>query len=373
MKKRVLEVNVDDLNMGGVYSLVKNVVINNDRDVKIDIAAIERFSSQRNVNSFKDYNCDVYNVGYVGNKILKQFFVFFNICKLIKKGKYEYVHIHADVANKLFVSGIAARLSGAPRVILHSHAAGVDGENRKMKYLIHILLRRSLRYIATDLVACSDVAAEWMFPNVKKKNVMVIKNGIDLEKFRFDLGKRQNIRKKLNIQSKILIGHIGRFCYQKNHDYLLKILEAMKQKKFQASLLLVGEGPDEQKIREQVRINKLENDVIFYGLSDSVNELFMAMDIFVLPSHFEGLPIVGVEAQATGLPVIFSDKITQQAKLTSNVIYLGIEDDNVDEWTEKIWQMTHQDVNRDKAYFNLKEKKFDIKDTVYSFMRLYGE
>lgn len=373
MKKKVLEVNVDDLNMGGVYGLVKNVVINNNKNVKIDIAAIEGFSSQKNISLLNQYNCDVYNVGYDGNKVVKQFFVFFNLVRLIKKEKYQYVHIHADVANKLFVPGIAAKVSGTSKIIFHSHAAGIDGEKRKIKYFIHILLRRSLKHIATNLVACSDVAAEWMFPNADKQEIIVINNGVDLEKFYFDQKKRRDIRQSLNIQDEILIGHVGRFCYQKNHEYLVKIMKHVKGKNIRARLLLVGEGPDEKRIREMVQFEKLDNDIIFYGISNSVNELFMAMDIFILPSHFEGLPIVGVEAQASGLPVIFSNRITQEAKLTNKVLYLGIEDNDIEQWVQAISQFSQQIEDRDNGYFNLKAKKFDIKDTVCSFMRLYGE
>lgn len=373
MKKKILEVNVDDLNMGGVYGLVKNVVINNDKNVKIDIAALEGFRSQQNISLLNQYNCDVYNVGYAGNKVVKQFFVLFNLVRLIKKEKYQYVHIHADVANKLFVSGIAAKVSGTSKIIFHSHAAGIDGEKRKIKYFIHILLRRSLKYIATNLVACSDVAAEWMFPNADKQEIIVINNGVDLEKFYFDQKKRCDVRQRLNIQDEILIGHVGRFCYQKNHEYLVKIMKLVKEKKIRACLLLVGEGPDEQRIRKLVQSEKLDNDIIFYGISNSVNELFMAMDVFILPSHFEGLPIVGVEAQASGLPVIFSSAITRAAKLTNNVLYLGTEDNNIEQWTEEILRLSQRIQDRNNAYYELKEKKFDIKDTVCSFMRLYGE
>ena len=134
MEKKILEVNVDDLNMGGVYGLVKNVIINNEnRNIQIDIASIEHFANRANIDMINSIGTHVFYVGYEGNKLLKQIKCFLNLRKLIKKGNYEYIHIHADVANKLFTSGLAAKSVGVKKVILHSHAAGVDGEHRKLK------------------------------------------------------------------------------------------------------------------------------------------------------------------------------------------------------------------------------------------------
>ena len=372
MKKKVLEVNVDDLNMGGVYGLVKNVIINNkNSEIQIDIATIEHYSDNRNVEMFNKIGTQVFYVGYNGNKILKQIKCYVNLRKLIKIGNYEYVHIHADVANKLFISGLAAKHAGAKKIILHSHAAGVDGEYRKIKECIHKISRRFLKYIATDYVGCSDVAAKWMFPNVNFREITIINNGVDLEKFRFNQSIREKIRKELNIKDEILLGHVGRFCYQKNHDYFVRILEIIKNKKIPAKLLLIGKGPYENEFREKIKEKQLENLVIFGGVSDKVQEMFMAMDIFLLPSHFEGLPIVGVEAQASGLPVIFSDQITQNAKLINNVVFLNIDADTVSKWVETILDLNKKTEDRQKAYWGLKNKKFDIKDTVESFLKLY--
>ena len=182
---------------------------------------------------------------------------------------------------------------------------------------------------------------------------------------------RNRIRKDLKLEDEILIGHVGRFCFQKNHDYFLNILEILKNKKIPSKLLLIGEGPDEHMFKEKLKQYQLENEVIFWGVSNKVQELFMAMDVFVLPSHFEGLPIVGVEAQATGLPVIFSNKITTSAKLTDNVSFLGIEAKDAAKWVDTIVCYKNKAINRKQAYFLLKEKKFSIQDTVKSFIELY--
>lgn len=371
MVSKVLEINVDDLNMGGVFSLVKNVIIHNHDQIQIDIAAIEKFSSQENVQLFKKYGTEVYYVGYEENKWLKQLICFHRLKKLIKEKKYECVHIHADVANKLLVSGFAAKCAGVRKIILHSHAAGVDGNHRNMKERIHKVCRKVLRWVGTDFVACSDVAAKWMFPDMQLPRIPLIKNGIDLKKFSYDEQIRKNIRNQLHVEHKIVVGHVGRFCYQKNHDYFIKILQLIKKRGVNAVLLLVGEGPDEQSFRNKLKEQDLEDYVIFYGVSQNVQELFMAMDVFVLPSHFEGLPIVGVEAQTTGLPVIFSEKITRESQLREDVVYLGIEDKDVTTWVDTILQFAQKKEDRPKAYVELKNQKFDIEDTIAALMALY--
>ena len=150
---------------------------------------------------------------------------------------------------------------------------------------------------------------------------------------------------------------------------MIQIVETIKTINKSARLLLIGEGPDENRIRTLVHEKELDDIVIFYGTSTAVNDLFQAMDIFLLPSHFEGLPIVGVEAQASGLPVLFSDQITREAKITEPVEFLKITQDGIKEWISKI--EAYSNYERHNTYAELKEKRFSIQDTVNDFLRLY--
>lgn len=283
--------------------------------------------------------------------------------------KYDCVHIHADAANKLLVSAIAAKRAGTKSIILHSHAAGADGNHRRLKRIFHKTSRLFLKYFGTEFVACSDLAASWMFPRIPREKVKIIKNGIVLDKFRYNAEKRRNIRKNLRIESEILIGHVGRFAWQKNHDYLIDIMEQLRIELPNTKLLLVGTGPEEDRIRRLVTEKRLSRDVIFYGTSDRVHDLYQAMDVFVLPSRFEGLPIVGVEAQAAGLPVIFSDSITKEAKLTQNVEYIETTKEAVMKWVDRIRAFAH--IKRRDTYQELKRQGYDIENTVHSFLKLY--
>lgn len=369
MMYKVLEVNVDDTGYGGVFSLVKGVIVRKKDNECIDIAAIEKFENENNIKELKKYKSKVYYIGYDGNKILKQFICLKNLIKLIKKNKYECVHIHADVSNKLLVSGIAAKLAGVNKIILHSHVAGVDGNNRKIKLFIHCICRRILKQIGDEYVACSELAAEWMFPNIKRKEIIIIKNGVDLNKFRFNKEDRIRVRNQLGIKNEYIVGHVGRFAYQKNHTYLIDIFAELCKRRNDIKLLLVGEGILEQEIKKKVEILKLKDKVIFYGTTDEIEKIFSSIDVFILPSHFEGLPIVGVEAQASGLPVVFSSMITREAAVLKNVEYIDITEQKVLNWCNVIEQFIS--LPRLDSYAEMKAAGFSIEDTQKNFYKLY--
>lgn len=369
--KKVLEINVDDQNSGGVFSIVRNVIENNDTGIKIDIAAIEKFENSDNIKNLKRYNCEVFYVGYEGNKWKKQLRVYNNLKSFLKKNKYDAVHIHADTANKLFVSGIAAKHAGVPNIILHSHSSGVEG-NGKVKIIVHDFCRLYLKNIGTKFVACSQLAAKWMYPNISERKIILVKNGVPLSKFVYDETIRLRWRRELGVKSnEVVIGHVGRLMAPKNHEFLIDIVKYMKNQGSAVKLLIIGEGYKESELKSYTRKLCLENEVIFFGTSNKVYELLMAVDIFCLPSFFEGLPIVGIEAQAAGLPVIYSDRVTPEAKILDNVEYLPIQMRDIPEWAEHIIAMTKRNRRNYESNFAVRKSGFDITDTVKAFTNLY--
>ncbi len=368
---KILEVNVDDIGNGGVFSLVRSVIHNKPEGAVVDIAAIEQFERTENVKELASVGCTVHYVGRQGSKALKQFYVFQNVKRLVRDGGYDVVHIHSDVANKLLVSALAARAAGCGKILLHSHATGVDGNKRLLKRIFHSVCRPFLKHLGTGFLTCSDLAGQWMFPNVKADDIKMVNNGIDLDKFRLDEEKRKEIRQSLGVEDKFVIGHVGRFAYQKNHNYLIDIFRAVHEHDASAVLLLVGEGTLMDGIKAKVAELGLSDSVIFYGVSDKVFELFMAMDVFVLPSHFEGLPIVGVEAQAAGLPCLFADTISRDTKITQAVDFLPIDSDAVAAWVEKI--ECFKALGRQNNTEAMRSAGFSIKDTVACLWKLYGE
>ena len=371
MPTKVLEVNVDDLYSGGVFSLVKNVIIHKKSDIKIDIASMERFVNQNNVVELEEYGTNIYYFGYEGSKIKKQYMIYRNLKELLLEKKYDYIHIHSDTAVRLFLMGLAAKHAGNKNIILHSHASDIDGNNRYIKLCMHYISRGFLKRIGTKFAACSSKASKWMFPCIDKKDIKIIYNGIDLDKFKFDKDTRIMIRKKLNISDELLIGHVGRFDYSKNHIFMLKIARELQKRKIRCKYLFVGDGPWFESIKSKAYNLGVAESCVFYGTSDRVNELYQAMDVFTLPSHNEGFGICAIEAETSGLPSIFSDEVPLDVKIIDEVRFLPINRYNVGTWVDMIIEMKEMTVDRDLIWENLNKEKMSINNTVNGFMNLY--
>lgn len=368
---KVLEVNVDDIGMGGVFSLVRSIIKNKPEGVVVDIAAIEPFENPDNLSELASFGCTVHYVGRSGSKLLKQFYVFRNVRRLVSQGGYDVVHIHSDVSNKLIVSALAAKMAGCRKILLHSHASGVDGDRRAFKKLCHYACRRLLKRVGTGFLTCSDLAARWMFPNIKASDVVMIKNGINLDSFRFSEARRKEVRQQLGVSGELLVGHVGRFAYQKNHEFLIDAFKELHVMEPSAKLLLVGEGPLLGQIRAKVDEKGLSGSVIFYGVSRTVYDLFQAMDVFALPSHFEGLPIVGVEAQAAGLPCVMSDQISRETNVAGASKFLPITPGSETRWAKAILSAKVED--RTSAADVMLREGFSISDTVARLWQAYSK
>lgn len=367
---KILETNVDDIGLNGVYALVCSIIKNRPTEDTVDIAAYEHFENPDDIEKLSRIGSRVFYVGYEGNKIAKQFACFHNLSHLIKSGKYNCVHIHSDVAYKPLVMGLAARFAGCKKIVLHSHASNVDGQRfRWLKNIAHKSCRRLLKFIGTDFITCSDLAGQWMFPNIPTKEVTFLKNGIDIDSFRLNTETRHRIREAIGAKDKFVVGHVGRFAYQKNHEFLLKVFQKVKQTTPDAILLLIGKGELTDAVKRQANDLGIAESVIFYGPADNVNELMQAMDVFVLPSHLEGLPIVGVEAQTAGLPCIFSDRITREVNLTGNAQFLPITDSDAAKWASAI--VATKGRKRCDTSQAIEESNFSVTDTVKNLWKVY--
>lgn len=370
---KVLEINVDDVGLGGVYALVKNVIRNKPEGLKLDIACIAEFENPNNIQALNRLGTDVYYVGTSGPLWKRPYAYYSNTLKLLRSGGYDCVHIHGDVAYLLLIFAKAARRAGVKKIILHSHAAGLDGGSRRLKAVLHRLCQGALLHSATDFAACSDKAAAWMFPSLDASRVAMVVNGIELERFAYDPAARARHRGELKLEDAFVVGHVGRFTYQKNHEYLLEAFAAIRRRVPNARLLLVGEGVLFDDTRALAARLGVAEAVIFYGASYDVGGLMQAMDLFALPSRFEGLPVVGVEAQAAGLPVLFSDHITRQAELTEHVRFLPIGGDSADAWGEAARDAAEgPGWNRADDCEKVRRAGFTIQDTVRAFLALYG-
>lgn len=251
---------------------------------------------------------------------------------------HDYKIVYADTENALrAVHLLMARLAGVPVRVLHSHNTQLQTRSRT-SHLIARVLRHLFRFSATHYFACSDLAAQWLFPPsvCRRKNYRVLQNGVDLNQFRFNPELRSNLRAKLGIsEDTLLLGHVGRFMPQKNHSFLLDIFAGVAAKRADVRLMLIGDGPLREEAEKKAMDLGIADRVLFIGNVQNVNEYLQAMDMFIMPSLFEGLPVTGIEAQAAGLNCIFSETITRELGITDLAEYLPI-DRGTDAWVERI-------------------------------------
>ena len=193
-------------------------------------------------------------------------------------------------------------------------------------------------------------------------------NGIDLKKYEYNEAVRQEVRRKLNLEGKYVVGHAGRFSDQKNHSFLLDIFQAVHRKNPNTVLLLFGVGELQEAMKNKARTLGIEDAVVFYGASNEMNKMWQAMDVFVMPSLHEGLPVTGVEAQASGLPCVFSDAITREVGLTSNTEFLSLQE-KPDVWAEHV--LKYMNVQRKSERKILEQAGYDIQQTADTLAQLY--
>lgn len=285
--------------------------------------------------------------------------------KVLKEGNYRIAHSHINTLSVF--SLFAAKTAGVPIRIAHSHST--TNKQEKKKNLLKQILRPFSKLFATNYMCCSEYAGRWLFGNkdYDNGNVYLLNNAIDVDKFLFNEKIRKQKRKEFNIKDDtIVIGHIGRFVEQKNHKFLIDIFKEFHDKVPNSILMLVGQGPLQEEIKEKVNKLNLNKYVMFLGQRKDTNELYQIFDIFVLPSLYEGLPVVGVEAQTSGLLCILSNAMTKETKILESTIFISIEN-TAREWTDnmlaayKDYCRTDTKVKKSNN-FNIKEESIKLEN-----------
>lgn len=271
--------------------------------------------------------CKIYYLSTYAEDDRQKFEV--EVKKILKEGEYDVMYLHTSWWRGFALEEIGKEV-GIPKVIVHSHNTNVhikENQSREDAINLHYKQRELLSEdIATDFLACSQEAADWLYGNqISKEKVEIIPYAIELEEYQFNSQIRKEYREKLGINNEFVIGHVGRFAFQKNHDFLIEVFKEVAKVNDNVKLLLVGIGELEGTIRDKVSNLGLEDKVIFTGKREDVNCLMQAMDLFALPSRFEGLGIVLIEAQAAGLKCIVSEEIPPIAFLTENIEALSFD------------------------------------------------
>lgn len=280
--------------------------------------------------------------------------------KVLKEGNYKIVHSHINTLSVF--SLCAAKSAGVPIRIAHSHST--TNKKEWKKNFLKQVLRPFSKVFATNYMCCSELSGRWLFGNKEydKGNIYKLNNAIDLDKFKYDEKIRKEKRKELKINEDILvIGHIGRFVEQKNHRFLIDIFNEIHKKSKNAILLLAGKGPLMDEMKDKVNILGLEKFVKFLGQRNDVNELYQVFDIFLLPSLYEGLPVVGIEAQATGNICFLSDNMTKETKVLDSTLFMSL-NKNAEEWANNI--LDNVNTNKKNITEEISKYGFNIKKEV---------
>lgn len=293
------------------------------------------------------------------NKALKNIF---------NKEKYKIVHSHINTLSVFPL--LAAKQAGIKIRIAHSHSTTNRAEWKKN--LLKQVLRPFSKVFATDYFCCSELAGRWLFGNktYDKGKVYLLNNAIDLDKFKYNEKIREEKRKELNLEkNELVVGHIGRFVAQKNHMYVIDVFNEIHKKNKNSILVLVGQGPLMKKVKEKVEKLQLKDSVKFLGQRNDVDELYQTFDVFLLPSLYEGLGMVLIEAQVSGLQCVCSKEIPEMAKVTDNLEFMDLSL-NSKTWAEHILQLI-KNYKRKDCKEEISETGYDIDKEVNKLQNKY--
>ncbi len=243
--------------------------------------------------------------------------------------EYTIVHSHLDALSSLPL--LAAKRHGIPVRIAHSHNNDVPHDITRP---LRMILKKGISHHATNLFACSNEAGVFMFG--QRSEFEIINNAIDVDSFKFSKATRKQVRNTLNLStSDFVIGNIGRFANQKNHSFLIDIFRELVLLYPRSILLLAGTGENESRVKTKVAELGLQEKVYFLGVRSDIPDLLQAMDVFVMPSLHEGLPVVSIEAQASGLACVFASTITRELDVAKNCTFIALET-SAKEWALSI-------------------------------------
>ncbi len=340
-----IAVMMTDMNYGGVETVIMNYYRRIDKNkIQFDFFALE--------GSILPQKEEIEKAGgrvYVVPRYTRPWNYCKEVYRIFRQNNYRIVHSNMNTLS--FFPLYMAKKAGIPVRIAHNHSTAAKGETKKN--ILKYLLRPLAKSCATDYMACSAQAAEWMFGRkaVNEGRVYIVNNAIELKRFMYSEAKRRKIREAFAVQEdEILIGCIGRLCFQKNQEFLLRVLKQLNDKAAYDSkvkLMLVGDGENRGRLIALASELKLEKQLIMLPACDRANEYYNAFDIFALPSRYEGFGMVAVEAQVNGLPCLLSDKFPEDVVIGANVDRLELKEED---WLSKL--MAYVDDTRSQTGLN---------------------
>lgn len=267
--------------------------------------------------------------------------------------EYKIVHVHQDCLSSVVLQ--CAKDCGIPVRIAHSHNSNQD---KNIKYLFKRYYMRKIPETATELFACGKAAGDWMFGG---KAYQLLPNAIATEKYIYEEEKAKKIKKDLGLEKDLVIGHIGRFNPQKNHKFLIDIFEKCFEKNQKVRLMLIGDGEGRKEIENKVKERGLQDNVLFMGVRRDVPELLQAMDVFVFPSLYEGLPVTMIEEQAAGVPAVISNRVSEECIITKGLVKVEGLEETPEQWADKILKQAK--ISKSDRNEEIKKAKYDVEAT----------
>ena len=360
---RILHV-VTHMNRGGLETMIMNYYRNIDRSkIQFD------FLTHRSKEEKKDYDNEIESLGgkiyhisrlnpfsYKYKKELRNFFK--------NHREYNIIHVHLDCMSGVVLK--QAKKAGIRCRIAHCHSSNQD---KNLFYPIKLIFKQLIPKYATDLFACGESSGKWMFG--KNADFIVLKNAIDSKKYIYDCEKRSLARNELNIKENCLVvGLVARFSKVKNHIFLVDVFESLLQKHSNSLLVLVGQGECQENIKKIVKEKHIENNVIFLGLRSDVDFVLQALDFFVMPSLYEGLPLSVIEAQASGTKTFISDNVPQDCIVTDLVKQIKLSQSS-EKWVDSI--LSEYPYNKENTKKDIEKNGFDITENALYLQRFYLE
>ncbi|MBE7064714.1 MAG: glycosyltransferase family 1 protein [Ruminococcaceae bacterium] len=353
---RVLQC-VNNMHRAGLETMLMNYYRNVDRSrIQFDFLTHRPFRS--------DYDDEIESLGgkiyYAPRLIPQNYPSYFSYMKSFFTEHPEYVIVHSHIDAMSYLPLLAAKKANIPVRIAHSHNTAIDLD---YKYPIKQFFRSNICKVATDYLACGKDAGRFLF---NESCVNVIPNAIVADKFLYNDEIRAMMKKELSLDGRFVIGHVGRFSRQKNHCFLIDIFcEILKINPYSV-LLLVGTGENEKKIRSRVDRLGISDRVQFLGVRSDVDKLYQVMDVFVLPSLFEGIPVVGIEAQFSDLSCFFSSRVPKEVAFSKKCTFIR-DDLPAKDWAEQI--MKKSGVQRGKEEYIT--SKYRIENAAPQFEQYY--
>jgi glycosyltransferase involved in cell wall biosynthesis len=366
--KRILQVFAEPILYGGQESALMNFYRAIDKEnYQFDFFTPFEAENTGMIDEIHALGGEVYNSNKPFESRLRKHYFTTELKKFITAHPYEIVHINSGSSYALAHGAKICKNAGIPKVIVHSHASGVESIKHK---IVRLLYDPYFIKYPDYCIGCSKLVAEWKYPKsvLNSDKCRIVYNGIDTKKFAFSEEKRNRKRAELGLTDEFVLGSVGRLSPEKNPLFTVDVFKELAEKAPNCKLLMVGSGILKEEVEKKISEYGLKERFIHLENRSDVNELMCAMDALVFPSFYEGFPVVLVEAQSTGLTCICSDAITKEVVVNDNVKYLAL-GKPVDEWTKELLSVSSAD--RYRSFAIMEQSEFSLWKCVAHLMKMY--